>query len=185
MANPTIAREPHWLNKSRMAASLGITTQAFDKWGVQPVAKIGRDVFYDVRSVLDNRLKHQGAKDQPVDDNGDPLDPLIEYKQAQQKLRLTTEQADAQAMRNQVKAKKLVPVDFCLFALGKLSATLGSTLDTIHVKVKRKCPDIEVRHLEAVQREVAVTRNQAVDLADRLPGFLDEFLSKLDDGPDG
>src|SRR5690349_830737 len=107
MANPTISREPHWLNKSRMATSLGITTQAFDKWGVQPVAKIGRDVFYDVRSVLDNRLKHQVTKDQPVDDNGDPLDPLIEYKQAQQKLRLTTEQADAQEMRNKVKAKKL------------------------------------------------------------------------------
>ncbi len=184
MAIKSITQHPGWLNKTRMADSLGISTQAFDKWGVEPVAKIGRNAFYDVKSVLANRLKHQGAKDQPVDDDGNPLDPLIEYKQAQQKLRLTTEQADAQAMRNQVRAKKLVPVDFCLFALGKLSATLGSTLDTIHVKVKRKCPDIKVGHLEAVQREVAVGRNQAVELADRLPGFLDEFLSKLDDGPD-
>ena len=184
MANPTITREPHWLNKSRMAASLGITTQAFDKWGVQPIAKIGRDVFYDVRSVLDNRLKHQGAKDQPVDDDGNPLDPLIEYKQAQQKLRLTTEQADGQAMRNQVKAKKLVPVDFAVFALGKLSAMLGSTLDTVHAKVKRKCPDIEARHLEAVQREVAIARNDAVKLADKLPELLDEFVDSLDEGAD-
>ncbi|OOQ44258.1 DNA-packaging protein [Pseudomonas fluorescens] len=182
MANPTISREPHWLNKSRMATSLGITTQAFDKWGVQPVAKIGRDVFYDVRSVLDNRLKHQVTKDQPVDDNGDPIDPLIEYKQAQQKLRLTTEQADAQEMRNKVKAKKLVPVDFCLFALSRLSAKLGSTLDTVHLKVKRKCPDIEVRHLEAIQREVAVTRNDAIGLADLLPELLDEFVDTLDEG---
>ena len=185
MATKSIAQPPGWLNKTRMAASLGISVQAFDKWGVTPVAKIGREAFYDVKSVLANRLKHQVAKDQPVDENGDPLDPLIEYKQAREKLRLTTEQADAQAMRNQVRAKKLVPVDFCLFALGKLSAMLGSTLDTVHVKVKRKCPDIEVRHLEAVQREVAVTRNQAVNLADRLPEYLDEFLSKLDEVPDG
>ncbi|MDO9406260.1 MAG: terminase small subunit [Polaromonas sp.] len=167
-----------------MADSLGITTQAFDKWGVTPVAKIGRESFYDVRSVLDNRLNHKGEKHQPLDNNGDPIDPLIEYKQLQQKLRLTTEQADAQEMRNRVKAKKLVPVDFCLFALGKLSAMLGSTLDTVHVKVKRKCPDIEVRHLEAVQREVAVARNDAVDLADKLPELLDEFVESLDEGAD-
>lgn len=184
MANPTIAREPHWLNKSRMAASLGISVQAFDKWGVQPIAKIGRDNFYDVKSVLANRLKHQGAKDQPVDDNGDPLDPLIEYKQAQQKLRLTTEQADAQAMRNQVKAKKLVPVDFNVFALGKVFSVMGSALDTAHVKVKRKCPDLEVRHVEAVQHVIAVTRNELVKLADKIPEYLDEFVSSVDTGAD-
>ncbi|MOA05697.1 Phage DNA packaging protein Nu1 [compost metagenome] len=85
-------------------------------------------------------------------------------------------------MRNKVKAKKLVPVDFCLFALSRLSAKLGSTLDTVHLKVKRKCPDIEVRHLEAIQREVAVTRNDAVGLADLLPELLDEFVDTLDEG---
>lgn len=184
MTTKSIAQKPGWLNKSRMAASLGISTQAFDKWGVEPVAHIGREKFYDAKSVVANRLKNQGAKDQPVDENGDPLDPLIEYKQAREKLRLTTEQADAQAMRNQVKAKKLVPVDFCLFALGRLSAMLGSTLDTVHAKVKRKCPDIEVRHLEAVQREVAVTRNEAVNLADCLPDLLDEFIATLDEVAD-
>jgi phage terminase Nu1 subunit (DNA packaging protein) len=184
MANSTISREPHWLNKARMAASLDISVQAFDKWGVKPVAKIGRETFYDVRSVLDNRLKHQGTKDQPVDDDGNPLDPLIEYKQAQQKLRLTTEQADAQAMRNQVKAKKLVPVDFNIFALGKIFAAMGSALDTVHVKVKRKCPDIEVRHVDAVQHVVAVTRNELVKLADKIPEYLDEFVQSVDDGAD-
>lgn len=56
MSKPDITRQPHWLNKSRMATSLGISTQAFDKWGVEPVARIGREAFYDVRSVLENRL---------------------------------------------------------------------------------------------------------------------------------
>lgn len=184
MAIKSIAQQPGWLNKTRMAESLGISTQAFDKWGVEPVAKIGRNAFYDVKSVLANRLKHQGAKDQPVDDDGNPLDPLIEYKQAQQKLRLTTEQADAQAMRNQVKAKKLVPVDFNVFALGKIFAAMGSALDTVHVKVKRKCPDIEVRHVDAVQHVVAVTRNELVKLAEKIPEYLDEFVQSVDDGAD-
>lgn len=72
MANQSITRKPEWLNKSRMADSLGITTQAFDKWGVTPIAKIGRESFYDVRSVLDNRLVHKGEKQQPLDDEGYP-----------------------------------------------------------------------------------------------------------------
>ncbi len=49
---------PEWLNKSNMALSLGISVQAFDKWNVDPVAKIGREVFFDVRSVVANRLEH-------------------------------------------------------------------------------------------------------------------------------
>lgn len=184
MTTKSIAQQPGWLNKSRMAASLGISVQAFDKWRVEPVSRIGREAFYDAKSVLANRLKHQGAKDQPVDENGEPLDPLIEYKQAQQKLRLTTEQADAQAMRNQVKAKKLVPVDFNVFALGKFGAAFGSALDTVHAKVKRRCPDIEVRHVEAIQHVIAVMRNELVDLAEKIPEYLDEFVQSVDDGAD-
>lgn len=49
---------PEWLNKSNMALSLGISVQAFDKWKVDPIAKIGREVFFDVRSVVINRLKN-------------------------------------------------------------------------------------------------------------------------------
>jgi hypothetical protein len=43
MATKSITQQPGWLNKSRMAASLGISVQAFDKWGVQPVERIGRE----------------------------------------------------------------------------------------------------------------------------------------------
>ena len=93
----TITRQPFWLNKKSMADSLGISTQAFDKWGVEAVAKIGRESFYDVRSVLDNRLKHQGVKHQP---GSDEVDPLIGYKIDVERLRLTKEQADAQARKN-------------------------------------------------------------------------------------
>jgi phage terminase Nu1 subunit (DNA packaging protein) len=61
---------------------------------------------------------------------------------------------------------------------------MGSALDTVHVKVKRKCPDIEVRHVDAVQHVVAVTRNELVKLADKIPEYLDEFVQSVDDGAD-
>jgi|GEM_PF-6223252 len=50
--------DPAWLNKSNMASSLGISVQAFDKWKVDPVARIGREVFFDVRTVVINRLEN-------------------------------------------------------------------------------------------------------------------------------
>lgn len=184
MATKSITQQPGWLNKSRMAASLGISVQAFDKWSVTPVARIGRESFFDARSVLDNRLKKQGGKNQPVDDAGEPIDPLIEYKIQQERLRLTRAQADAQELRNRVKERQLVPVDFCMFALVRLCSMLGSALDTVHVKVKRKQPDIEVRFLEAIQHEVAVTRNEAADLAEALPELLNEFYEALDEVAD-
>lgn len=178
MTNPTITRQPYWLNKKRMAESLGISVQAFDKWDVQPVQRIGREAFYDVKTVLENRLQHQSGKQQLGDAD---KDPDLEYKTAVERLRLTKEQADAMEMRNEVKRRHLVPVDFMTFAFGRLTSLIGSTLDTVHTKVKRKHPDIEPRHLEAVQREVAVTRNEAASLHERLPEILDEFLSTLDD----
>jgi len=174
----TITRQPFWLNKKNMADSLGISVQAFDKWGVQPIAKIGRESFYDVRSVVDNRLKHQGIKQQP---GLDEVDPLIGYKIDCERLRLTREQADAQARKNKVGDKELVPVGFMIFALSSLSAQLASTLNTIPKSVKRKHPDIAVRHLDAVETEIAVTRNAATGLADRVPELLDEYIASLDE----
>ncbi|VVP01100.1 hypothetical protein PS862_02850 [Pseudomonas fluorescens] len=173
----TITRQPFWLNKKNMADSLGISVQAFDKWGVQPVAKIGRESFYDVRAVVDNRVQHQAGKQQP---GVDLVDPLIGYKIDVERLRLTKEQADAQARKNKVGDKELVPVGFMVFALASLSAQLASTLNTIHKSVKRKHPDISVRHLEAVESEIAVTRNAAAGLADRIPELLDEYITSLD-----
>lgn len=175
----SITRQPFWLNKKSMADSLGISVQAFDKWGVEAVAKVGRETFYDAKSVLANRLKHQGAKQQP---GLDEIDPLIGYKIEVERLRLTKEQADAMARKNKVGEKELVPVGFMVFALASLSAQLASTLNTVHKNVKRKHPDIGVRHLEAVETEIAVTRNAAANLADRIPELLDEYIATLDEG---
>nr|WP_132773025.1 DNA-packaging protein [Pseudomonas aeruginosa] len=56
MSTEDLQKKRGWLNKSEMAASLGISPQAFDKWGVEPAAKIGREVFYTAQAVLQNRL---------------------------------------------------------------------------------------------------------------------------------
>lgn len=167
-----------WLNKSEMAASLGISVQAFDKWGVEPAARIGREAFYDCRSVLNNRLSKAEAKHQPDPDEG--IDPLVDAKLQQERLRLTAAQAEGQELKNEVTKRKSVPVEFAMFVLSRIAAEIASGLDTLPLTLKRRHPDLEVRHIESVQRELAKVRNRAATLDDRLPEMLDEYLDASD-----
>lgn len=174
--------KPHWLNKTSMAASLGITVQAFDKWKVEPVTRIGRENFYDVRSVLNNRLALAEQK-ADASQGMEGIDPLIEYKLMVQREGLTAAQRVAQEKKNEIADKQLVPVDFAIYALSKIAAQLGSLLDTVPLKLKRKHPDIGVQHVETLQREIALARNLAAESGERLPEYLDEYLESLADQP--
>jgi len=51
--------EDHWLSQANMARSCKVSLSAFQKWNVQPVAKIGRTVYYSVGDVSNNRLDHE------------------------------------------------------------------------------------------------------------------------------
>lgn len=175
-------KEPFWLNKSQMAASLGISTQAFEKWGVQPVARIGREAFFDARSVVDNRLAQVERKHQPDPSDVGDIDPLIEFKLAQERLRLTAAQAEAQELKNEVTKARLIPVEFITFALSRTAAQIASLLDTIPLKVKRKHPELQPRHIESLTREIAETRNVAAQFGDELPDLIDDFVASTAEG---
>jgi phage terminase Nu1 subunit (DNA packaging protein) len=180
MSKNETTKQRGWLNKSEMAASLGISPQAFDKWGVEPVARIGREAFYTVQDVVQNRIDHAARKQQPGVADGEGIDPLLEYKLTQERLRLTAAQADAQEKKNQVAEKLLVPVPFATFALSKIAAQIGSKLETVGKTVSRRHPDIDPRILETLEREIALARNVSAKAADDLPEILDEYLATLD-----
>lgn len=178
MAKSAPSKQRGWLNKSEMAASLGISVQAFDKWGLKPVERIGREAFYDCRSVLGFKLAQAEAKQQPEDEVG--IDPLVDAKLQQERLRLTAAQAEGQELKNEVTKRKSVPVEFATFVLSRIAAEIASGLDTLPLTLKRRHPDLEVRHIESVQRELAKVRNRAASLDDRLPELLDEYLDSAD-----
>lgn len=181
MSTEDLQKKRGWLNKSEMAASLGISPQAFDKWGVEPAAKIGREVFYTAQAVLQNRLDHATQKQQPEGLDAEGLDPLAEKKLLQERLRLTTAQAVAQEQKNEVNAKTLVPAPFATFALARIAAKIGSKLETVCKTVRSQIPDTPPLVLEAFEREIALARNLAVEFADDLPEILDEYSATLDE----
>lgn len=85
-------KQPGWLNKKDMAASLHVSVQAFDKWGVSPVEKIGREAFFDMRSVLENRMNAMSRKQQPSP--SEPEESVDESEWLKERVRLTRAQAD-------------------------------------------------------------------------------------------
>lgn len=42
-----------------MAEAEGVTRQTLISWGVEPVARIGRNVYYSPGDVLNNRMEHK------------------------------------------------------------------------------------------------------------------------------
>jgi len=179
MSKNETTKQPGWLNKSEMAKSLGISPQAFEKWGVEPVARIGREAFYRVQDVVQNRVDHAARKQQLEGSELEGLDPLAEAKLTQQKLRLTPAQAYAQEQKNQVNDKILVPAPFATFALAKIAAQIGSKLETVGKTVSRRHPEIDPRILETLEREIAMARNITAQFGDDLPGILDEYLATM------
>lgn len=108
------------------------------------------------------------------------VDPLAEAKLTQERLRLTSAQAEGQELKNDVTKRRSVPASFATFVLSRLAAEIGSILDTLPMTLKRRHPDLEVRHIESVQRELAKARNRAATLDERLPGLLDEYIDATD-----
>lgn len=145
-------KEAHWLNKSQLAKSLGISTQAFDKWGVQPVAKIGRENFYLVRDVLDNRLAHMAAR-QPA-----ALDPE-DYDA--QRTRLTKEQADQLEMKNAVTRREQAPVQLLEWALAEMAQRVSAVLGAIPSKIKKRVPALSSTEMTHITREIVKAQNAA------------------------
>ncbi|MDG9928267.1 MULTISPECIES: terminase small subunit [unclassified Pseudomonas] len=181
MSTEDLQKKRGWLNKSEMAASLGISPQAFEKWGVEPAAKIGREVFFTAQAVLQNRLDYAAGKQQPAGADGAEIDPLADYKLTLERTRLTAAQAYGQEQKNKVKDRELVPAPFATFALARIAAKIGSKLETVCKTVRTRLPDTPPVVLEAFEHEIAEARNLAVDFADDLPEILNEYLATLDD----
>lgn len=108
------------------------------------------------------------------------VDPMAEALLLQERLRLTAAQAEGQELKNEITKRKSVPVEFSTFVLSRIAAEIASGLDTLPLTLKRRHPDLEVRHIESVQRELAKVRNRAATLDDRLPEMLDEYLDASD-----
>ncbi|WP_438443775.1 terminase small subunit [Escherichia coli] len=164
------------LNKSDMASSIGISVQAFDKWGLAPVERRGREVFYDVKTVLeiDRERRQQNQKSSGGEND-------LEERLLQARVNLTEEQAIAQRLKNQVAEHKVIDTAFSIFALSRLSGELASVLDSIPLSMQRKFPELTGRQLAYLKELVAKGANKCVESAEKMKEFADEYYRNTDE----
>ncbi|KGE78265.1 terminase small subunit [Halomonas salina] len=119
------------------------------------------------------------VKSPEAGDDSEEFDPLLEHKREQEEYLLTRERRIGQQQKNEIAARKVVPSEFAIFSLSRLSAEIAAILDTLPLTMKRKHPDLEARHMDTLQRELAKARNQAAGLSDQLPEQLNEYHDTL------
>ncbi|MYL22339.1 DNA-packaging protein [Halomonas alkaliantarctica] len=166
-----------------MAASLGISVQAFDKWEVEPIARIGREKFFDCRTVLDSKLAEQAEKhrqQQPSAIEGEEIDPLLSYRKEQEDYRLTRARREAQELKNDRDAGRVVPTDFAVFALSRTAVEIASILDTVPLTMRRKHPELEARQLDSLLREITRARNAAASISEQMPEIVKEYSATVE-----
>lgn len=108
------------------------------------------------------------------------IDPLIEYRLTQERLRLTAAQSEAQELKNEVTKKRLIPADFITFAFAKFIPAAGSIFDTVVMTLRRRHPDLTPGQLDSIGRELTKARNTIAQAAERLPEWHDEFIDSAD-----
>lgn len=155
-------RQPHWLTQSQMAAAIGISVQAFTKWGVEHHAKIGRNTFYLVDDVLRNRLAHQEAR---LQKSADPAtDAELARAEREEKLRLTKAQAEGQEIKNAQLRKELAPVAVIEWVAGKTGSQISALLAALPLQLKKRNPRLTASDIEIVKREIVKAQNAAAQI---------------------
>lgn len=169
----------HLLNKKQMAAACSISTTAFDKWGVKPFNRHGRQVFFLVSDVIENRIENELKKKTNRNNaDGSDNDEFIDIDL--EKAKLTKQQRITQEIKNEVLEGRAIPVDSARDVLSKILAQVGATLDALAPNIKRKHPEIEQRIIDFIKSEIVKHQNEAANLDNYLDDILDEVISEAE-----
>lgn len=111
------------------------------------------------------------------------FDPMVEHHLLEERFRLTRAQAVAQERKNEISERQLVPVGFATFSLSKIASHIASVLETVPLKLQRKHPEMDPRHLQSLEREIALARNLAAQVDEKLDVYLAEYFELYVEAP--
>ena len=171
MPKKTTEIQDHWLNQGQAAKSLGISVQAFTKWGVRPVAKVGRQAFYELSDIVQNRVDHKAEQLNKAiaDDGREGMDF--------ERLRLTRAQAENMEIKNEIARGKIAPIEIIQIVLSRISGEAAGELDSIPLNIKRKHPQLDNQIIEDIKRHCVKAQNSIARCEDVLDEVLDDYIS--------
>lgn len=150
------------------------------------IAKLFGITTRNVRQLAEKGVLHK------IEDNKYPLVRNIksyiaylrnrkEFQQgtplAEQKLRLTTANAEKIEIQNQIAKGKIVPIELLTTILSEVSGQIAGSLDTIPAKIKRKHPQIDNQLIEAIKFQIVKAMNSISDIDDIVDRVIDEYIS--------
>lgn len=151
--------------------------------GVLPASKgVGGYNLDDCRLAYIRYVRAQASGQASRVEAGDEEGVIsgLEEKKLEEEYKWTRERRVAQQLKNEVASRQQLPAEFASFALSRLAAEITSILDTLPLTIKRRHPDLEARHLDTLNRELALARNQAAGLDAKLPEILDDYFQHIE-----
>lgn len=140
----------HLLKKKDMAESLGISVQAFDRWGVEPVLREGRSAYFSVRDVVDYKLSKEASKHKPESD----LDIVKE------RARLTYHQANIAELDEDVRRGELIPAEVVELVWSDMIASFRAKILSIPTKAAHQF--VNLTSISEIQDALKEHHNEAL-----------------------
>lgn len=180
------------LNARQCSEAIGISFNAFSRWGVPIHAQEGKQHLYLLKDVLDVYRRRIERELRPVIEKelraaaagGDDqdLDPfLIKLQVDKQRARLTEAQAENQEMKNQMMRHEIAPFPFFTFVLGRVANHIAGVMDGLPSELVRKL-SLKPQQLDKVRAITAGASDTIAALGDEewVAARYDEFLAETD-----
>nr|BDD45216.1 hypothetical protein 22 [Saccharospirillaceae bacterium] len=176
------SRQPGWLNQSELASSLGISVQALKRWGLQPIAKIGRESFYTAAQAVDNRVEHALNK-QGKHLNQSPAQDLSSVSDPVERLKAERMQEEITKLRlqNSVLEGRSLPAWVVTEVVTRVLSVAVSVFETMPLDIKRRHPDLDVRIIRMIEERIAKIRNEAASVPEQFEDILDDVVSEAEE----
>jgi phage terminase Nu1 subunit (DNA packaging protein) len=150
---------PHWQNQKNAAAGQGVSTQAFARWGVEPVAKIGRNAYYLPSDITAYLVARETASLQEKLERIETAAAETGSAADREKMLLTREQRIGQELKNAQARRELAPIGIIDWALSRVGSQISALLEAIPLKVKQLLPKMTAAEIGLIEREVIKAQN--------------------------
>ncbi len=162
------------INQTDAAELLGVERPTVAKQGFRTIER-GRALLYDIRELHAWGVQRASNKAQKTVTQTNLPGTDIE----KERLRLTTAQADAQELKNEIARAEVVPCEFATYTLSRVANEAAGILDSLPLHIQRRHPETSTKLLKTIRRELSKSMNALSAINETaLPGIIDEYINQ-------
>lgn len=176
-----VTKKPYWLNKKSVIAGLdGVSTSTFDKWQIEPAAKIGRETFFALQDILENFLDRKTMKLRQENEKlrqkilelentlgaGARVTSEVKRDKDIAHTRLLEGQSIAQELKNKVTMREMAPFGYITYILAGISNEIRGFHDTLPMECGKQL-GLSITEIETISIMVSNVAERIAKLGDK------------------